>query len=62
MKNEEEMSGGFKLKRLEGPEPERTIAVIQNMAIHPTRGTRILPRSRVKRAWLALRGWELYGK
>lgn len=34
---------------------------IRNLALHPQKPMRKLPRSRWERAWLALRGWELYG-
>ena len=41
--------------------PGEQITVIRNLALHPTKPMRVLPRSKLRRAWLALRGWELYG-
>lgn len=35
---------------------------ISNIAMHPTRGMMKLPQSRLKRAWLVLRGYEIYSR
>lgn len=38
------------------------VAVIRNMVVSPQGRIYKRPKSRVKLAWMALRGWEIYGK